>query len=103
MFFLKYPLQIIKYRFDEKTIERLLKIQWWRYHFADFYDIDLNLKINQYLDLLEEKIIKKSISYYNPNKLYFRDILELKSKKFLIYFNLFFTPTSSLFKTSNNF
>lgn len=55
MFFLKYPLQIIKYRFDEKTIERLLKIQWWRYHFADFYDIDLNLKINQYLDLLEKK------------------------------------------------
>lgn len=87
---------------DKKTIERLLKIQWWRYHFADFYDIDLNLKINQYLDLLEEKIIKKSISYYNPNKLYFRDILELKSKN-LIYFNLFFTPTSSLFKTSNNF
>ncbi|EAJ5650936.1 antibiotic acetyltransferase, partial [Campylobacter jejuni] len=43
-------------------------------------------KINQYLDLLEEKIIKKSISYYNPNKLYFRDILELKSKKI---FNLF--------------
>ncbi|EAI0282795.1 antibiotic acetyltransferase, partial [Campylobacter jejuni] len=27
-----------------------------------------------------------SISYYNPNKLYFRDILELKSKKI---FNLF--------------
>ncbi len=67
------PAKIIKYRFDEKTIERLLKIQWWKYHFADFYDIDLNLKINQYLDLLEEKIIKKSISYYNPNKLYFRD------------------------------
>ncbi|EAH6341597.1 CatB-related O-acetyltransferase [Campylobacter jejuni] len=80
------PAKIIKYRFDEKTIERLLKIQWWKYHFADFYDIDLNLKINQYLDLLEEKIIKKSISYYNPNKLYFRDILELKSKKI---FNLF--------------
>ncbi|MET1863789.1 hypothetical protein ABXK73_03570 [Campylobacter jejuni] len=53
------PAKIIKYRFDEKTIERLLKIQWWKYHFADFYDIDLNLKINQYLDLLEEKIIKK--------------------------------------------
>ncbi|EED2396131.1 CatB-related O-acetyltransferase, partial [Campylobacter jejuni] len=32
------PAKIIKYRFDEKTIERLLKFQWWRYHFADFYD-----------------------------------------------------------------
>ncbi|EAL7499514.1 antibiotic acetyltransferase, partial [Campylobacter jejuni] len=42
-------------------------------------------------------------SYYNPNKLYFRDILELKSKKIFNLFYLFFTPTSSLFKTSNNF
>ncbi len=40
-----------------KNNRKIIKIQWWRYHFADFYDIDLNLKINQYLDLLE-KIIK---------------------------------------------
>ncbi|HEF1256584.1 TPA: CatB-related O-acetyltransferase [Campylobacter coli] len=80
------PAKIIKYRFNEKTIERLLKLQWWKYHFADFHDIDLNLEITHYLDLLEEKITKKSISYHNPKKLYFKDILKLKSKKF---FNLF--------------
>lgn len=80
------PARIIKYRFDEKTIERLLKIQWWKYHFADFHDIDINLEINHYLDLLEEKISNNLIKEYKPKKLYFKDLINLKSKRF---FNLF--------------
>ncbi|HEG5919196.1 TPA: CatB-related O-acetyltransferase [Campylobacter lari] len=69
------PAKIIRYRFDEKTIERLLKIQWWNYHFADFHDINLNLDINKYLDMLENKIINNKIQKYVSNKIFFKDII----------------------------
>lgn len=34
------PARVIKYRFDETTIRRLLDLQWWRYDLADFGDVD---------------------------------------------------------------
>ncbi|WP_308400742.1 CatB-related O-acetyltransferase [Campylobacter insulaenigrae] len=82
------PAKIIRYRFDDKTIERLLKIKWWNYHFADFNDIDLSIPINHYLDALEEKIIKNNIQIYNPKKLYFKDLLALNKRKFLFFNSL---------------
>ncbi|WP_291953375.1 CatB-related O-acetyltransferase [Campylobacter sp.] len=76
------PAKIIRYRFDDKIIERLLKIKWWNYHFADFNEIDLSLPICHYLDILEEKIAKNHIKIYNPKKLYFKDLLALNKKSF---------------------
>lgn len=71
------PARIIRYRFTEKIIERLLKLNWWAYHFADFHDINLNLDIEKYLDILEDKIYSGSIQEYKSKKLYFNDILDL--------------------------
>jgi hypothetical protein len=34
------PVKIIKYRFDEKTIAKLLELKWWQYDIADFGDLD---------------------------------------------------------------
>jgi acetyltransferase-like isoleucine patch superfamily enzyme len=51
------PGRIIKYRFDEKTIERLLKSEWWKYKFTDFVDIDFR-KIEQFLELIESGNLK---------------------------------------------
>ena len=34
------PARVIKYRFDESTIRRLLDLQWWKYDLADFGDVD---------------------------------------------------------------
>ena len=34
------PAKVIKYRFDEETIGRLLKLRWWDYDIADFGDLD---------------------------------------------------------------
>ena len=34
------PARVIKYRFDEATIRRLLDLQWWKYDIADFGDVD---------------------------------------------------------------
>lgn len=35
------PAKIIKYRFDESQIERLLASQWWNYAFTDFQKLDI--------------------------------------------------------------
>ncbi|TXE81328.1 CatB-related O-acetyltransferase [Campylobacter peloridis] len=70
------PAKIIRYRFDEKTIERLLKIKWWNYHFADFHDINLNLDINKYLDILENKIANNKIQKFISKKIYLKELLK---------------------------
>ncbi|KQY23993.1 hypothetical protein ASD31_22030 [Rhizobium sp. Root482] len=33
------PAQVIRYRFEEKLIERLLKTEWWQYDAANLADI----------------------------------------------------------------
>ncbi len=42
------PARIIKYRFDEPTIQMLLKIKWWDW---DIHKIKTNLPIIQQIDL----------------------------------------------------
>lgn len=75
------PGRIVKYRFDEKTIERLLKLKWWEYNFCDFDKIDLKLDINHYLDKLEARIENKEIYPFKPKKFDFQEIIEISKHK----------------------
>ena len=34
------PAHVIRYRFDDKIIEELLDLKWWRYDIADFGEVD---------------------------------------------------------------
>lgn len=74
------PAKVIKYRFDENTIKRLLKLEWWEYHFTDFKGIDLFSDINYYLDEVEKKIQSNKIKPFNPRKMFFKE-LEQRSKQ----------------------
>lgn len=49
------PAKIIKMRFDDKTVERLLASCWWEYDFTVFENKSF-LDPNRALDVLEEKI-----------------------------------------------
>ena len=49
------PARVIKYRFDEPTIRRLLDLQWWRYDLADFGDVDWS-DIGSALDIVKKRI-----------------------------------------------
>jgi len=47
------PAQVIKYRFDERTIEKLLEVEWWNWSYDDIRDrfemlIDVNILIETY-------------------------------------------------------
>ncbi len=51
------PGRIVRYRFDDKTIERLLAIRWWRYKFTDFVGFDFR-DIDQLIALVESGTLK---------------------------------------------
>ncbi len=48
------PAKVLKYRFDEETIKRLMKLQWWGMPIKDLKDISFD-NINKALDELEAK------------------------------------------------
>ncbi|MGO4572323.1 CatB-related O-acetyltransferase [Microvirga sp. 2TAF3] len=54
------PGRVVKYRFDEKTIARLLKAQWWQYDMPKMMAAHASLPLNDplaMLDLLESQTI----------------------------------------------
>lgn len=78
------PARILKYRFDEATINRLLWLKWWEYHFADFDGIDNKKDINYYLDELEGRIQNHAIKPFNPRKMQFKDLIQRSKQPVLI-------------------
>lgn len=46
------PAKIIRYRFDEATIKRLLAVKWWNYDLSSFGSIDFS-NIHKALDAIE--------------------------------------------------
>ncbi|SDS61105.1 Acetyltransferase (isoleucine patch superfamily) [Pseudomonas umsongensis] len=54
------PAKVIRYRFSEILIERLLKIKWWRFDANDLAGVPFD-KPEEAIDIIEEKIIKKML------------------------------------------
>ena len=59
------PARIIKFRFSDKIIERILRLQWWNYNFHDIKSLNCD-DPKQFLDKLEDKIKNKEIVEYKP-------------------------------------
>ncbi|MBX7490171.1 CatB-related O-acetyltransferase [Helicobacter turcicus] len=73
------PARVLKYRFDEKTIERLLRLEWWKYNFSSFKNINLKLDINAYLDELEKSIQDKKAQILEPKKIDFKELAQIST------------------------
>lgn len=48
------PAKVIRKRFDDPTIERLLKVKWWRFDIHDLAGVDFS-NIHMALDAIEER------------------------------------------------
>lgn len=59
------PARVIRYRFPEALVERLLRSAWWQYHVADFSGLDL-ADPERFLDGLDEKIAAGRIAPHEP-------------------------------------
>lgn len=58
------PARVIRYRFDDKTIERLLAVQWWNYNILELADLDMS-DIDRALGTLEDALAK-GLEPYQP-------------------------------------
>ncbi len=54
------PARIIRFRFEDAMIERLLRVGWWQYHAADFAGFEVDQPAT-FLDRLEERIASGTI------------------------------------------
>lgn len=61
------PAKIIKFRFSDEQIERLLKIKWWNYHYQDFHDLSLEFDGDELCDYFESTL--PQLTPYTPNKI----------------------------------
>lgn len=68
------PAKIIKMRFDDKTVERLINSRWWEYDFTVFENKSF-LDPNRALDVLEEKIVLGQVEKFTPQVITAKDLL----------------------------
>ena len=59
------PAHVIRYRFDDKIIEELLDLKWWRYDIADFGEVDWS-DVTAAIATVRNKI-SMGIAPYLPN------------------------------------
>jgi acetyltransferase-like isoleucine patch superfamily enzyme len=59
------PAKLIRWRFDEKTIEKLLQLRWWDYNYLDF-DIDGDIPIDAFIGKISEDIASGKLEKFCP-------------------------------------
>ncbi|WP_273729205.1 hypothetical protein [Brucella gallinifaecis] len=62
------PARLIRYRFDEDTIQRIMDVAWWQFHVKDFAELDMS-DVHIFLDQLEKRIEKGRVAEYCPTPL----------------------------------
>lgn len=67
------PARVIKVRFNQKLIDRINELEWWRYNVVDFYDLQIN-KPENFLDALEKRIAAREIKEYKPQAVTAREL-----------------------------
>ncbi|WP_269886827.1 CatB-related O-acetyltransferase [Macrococcoides canis] len=61
------PAKVIKYRYDDKTIEHLTKLKWWQFAYGDFKGIHATDDIDTFIYQLEALIAKNAIHPFKPD------------------------------------
>lgn len=61
------PARIIRMRFDDATVGRLLASRWWDYNYVDFASLDPT-DPNRFLDGLEPMIASGAIQRFDPGR-----------------------------------
>ena len=60
--------KLIRYRFSDALIDRLLRMEWWRFHPSDFAGLPVD-RPEEFLDGLQKMIENGEISEWNPRQL----------------------------------
>jgi hypothetical protein len=57
------PGRVVRLRFKESLVERLLKVQWWRYSVYDLFDAPMD-NVEAALDVIEDLEARGAITPY---------------------------------------
>lgn len=79
------PARIIKYRFDEGTINELLELKWWKYDIADFGNIEWTNVAAAIADMRREIMGKPQIKPYASNAIAAKELAPYVANR-LFYF-----------------
>lgn len=75
------PAKLIRYRFDDDTIQRIMNVAWWRFHVRDFAGLDMT-DVHAFLDELCDRIEKGDVAEYCPAKIDLgQSIKEIRNKE----------------------
>lgn len=59
------PAKVIRMRFDEPTVERLLALRWWRYALHDLAGLPFD-RMPEVLDTVGERIDSGALAEWRP-------------------------------------
>lgn len=62
------PARVIRHRFPDRTVEKLLKLQWWRYNIYELSGVDAR-DIDSSIDSISELIDRGTVQPYEPLKI----------------------------------
>jgi chloramphenicol O-acetyltransferase type B len=71
------PARLVRYRFDSHTVQRLLDVRWWRFHFAHLEGIAFN-DVGRAIDQIERRIQSGSLEEYATDKLVFNEAASVR-------------------------
>ena len=74
------PASVKRLRFDERVVERMLALKWWKYAFWDLRGASTTEPV-RFLDTVEQKILDKEISEYQPKKLTIGEVLDNRRER----------------------
>ncbi len=69
------PAKLIRPRFPEKIVERLLRLEWWRYAFPEFEGVKIDGPIEDALTGLEDVIAGGRIKAFEPTPILLSEIV----------------------------
>lgn len=61
------PARVVKLRFDEKLVERFLKLQWWRYDLAPYKTMVDFSQVEATLDFFEARVADGTLAPLRPD------------------------------------
>ncbi len=70
------PGRVLRLRFPEPVVERLLKVQWWQYSIYDVFDAPMD-DIERALDVIEDRVASGKVAPFAGLVLKDRDLTDL--------------------------
>jgi hypothetical protein len=64
------PARVIRMRFEDDVVERMLALSWWQYNWFDFNGLDMR-DPNAFLDGLEAMVAAGTIEPFEPGRVPF--------------------------------